>query len=452
MIIRGGEGSLNTGNLGYFHGDGPDPVKTFQEEVKTRKAERQDFYNAQREQAESLNELLKGTKGSDFKYMQDSIVGVRDEIRDLFQSAGFRGYNTPEFQSKLFELKDKLNSVRNGIDTFSNQVAEAQQYKAGPFVVRGEVDNYIRSQAQLPPNQRDNNLLNTIQNDPKFFNPFAYVSTALGGAKSATALLDRSNKDLYMGVEVSYNPLLYRQEGNQVVFDPDDSLVDQLLSSPQFRTQMMNMLPPEMSERVVQNGDSDVVGGTLREVTMDYLKSVAERQFSPSEKEAYNKAKYVYKPTAADKKEMNDKEEAQALIQNMSVDPIGAVKALSVGEGETGYHGFAPIEDSEGNTIGYSVKFRYKNPNKLKAMKAPFVEAEEEFIINGDPAAALNMLMKAKAYTESKKALDTPIKKSPKQAIVSDGSDVGSWQKTNEYKVGDSIYFFDNNTGKWSKR
>lgn len=46
-----------------------------------------------------------------------------------------------------------------------------------------------------------------------------------------------------------------------------------------------------------------------------------------------------------------------------------------------------------------------------------------------------------------------PAKQTPKvKTVTSDGTDVAKWKTTNEYKVGDKIYFYDNNEGKWKKK
>lgn len=423
QVIRGGEAGISPSN--YVYDSGIDPLKTLSKELKERKQERKDFYQAQVDEISSLNDYLKGAQGKDFTHMQNSILGVRDEIKKLFKTSNPRNYNSPDFQTKLFQLKDKLASVKNGIDTFQNQSAQALQYSGTtPFAVRGEINNYIKQQSELAPEERDQNLLNTIQNDPKFFNPYAYASSSLSTAKPAKALFtkdDLGDKDLINVVEQSYNPLLYKQVGNTIKFEPDEQFVDQLLQDNRFKTQMMNMLPPEVSKSVADNGNSDLIGEELRDQTKEYLRAVAEKQFSPSEKLVANKLKPRPKsPTVAERKELNQKQEAAALLDNIQVDPYEAVRSLAVGENETGYHSFAPVRDEAGNVIGIEAKFRSKRKGNGR-----FQDTIEQFPIV-DFASALNFINKTKYYTKAKQALDEKITQ-PSQTTPVKGSSGIDW-------------------------
>jgi hypothetical protein len=294
--------------------------KEFVDMVKERYNQTDDLYDLQNAELKNLDQALEGAKGQDYLYLQKSVVEARDKIKDLFKGKRIKDTKTPEFQSQLYSTKQDLFKIKNANDTFYDQAKQANDIVTNdPSMKKKEWKDYLNKQLQLPPNQRDADLVNKVGTDPLFFNPYDYSSAILKNLGKADEQIEKETKDLILNYDATYRPDLGKfNDKGEFEFQPSDQLIDKILSSDKrFANAMAGMLPAEQANKLIDDGNSTALNDAIKEQTKSYLKTV--HGFGPELKQTGKTVKTwnYYKPNSSQVKDQKIDDEVKAIQQNL---------------------------------------------------------------------------------------------------------------------------------------
>lgn len=280
-----------------------------------------DLYDLQNEQANQVNSVLQGTKGKDYEYLQHAIVDYRDQLKNAYKGKKLKDTRSPEFQTGIYNIKQDLLNKRNAIDTFHGQAQQADAIaKNSPSIKRDEWNRYLNEQTQLPPDQRDPDLVSKINTDPLFFDPHDHVVSILDKEKQMDEQIQKETKDLILNYDAKYRPALGKFNNGEFVYEPSDDLVNRLLKSdPRFKNAMVGMLDTQKAEAALDKGKTTVFNKSVEAQTKEYLKAVAQQGFGPDLKQTGKTVKswQYYKPSASDKKDQKEEQETQVIQQRL---------------------------------------------------------------------------------------------------------------------------------------
>lgn len=111
-------------------------------------------------------------------------------------------------------------------------------------------------------------------------------------------------------------------------------------------------------------------------------------------------------------------------------------------------------------TVWFSSNFK-DAPTGIQRMKEAakkYGDVNKEGIVNPTQTRSVgfvptqNVSVKKTYEPETTTAEGIPVGRKAPKAIVSDGKNLNSWVKTNQYQVGGNIYYYDNNTQQWQKK
>lgn len=294
--------------------------RDFIEQREKQYKETNDLYDLQAEQANELNAVLEGTSGKDYEYLQKSIITSRDRLKSLYKGRRLKDTRTPEFQTEAYNIMQDLRNKRNAIDTFHSQVKRANDIAMNSTSIkRGNWQQYLEAQMQLPPDQRDQNLVNTINTNSDFFNAFDHAAGYIAAEDKKEAFYDRETDDFIVNYQADYSPSLGRikegEGGGEFTFDPSNAFIDKLLRSDRrFYNAMAGMLPAEQADALIKAGHTATTfPQAVRDQTKEFIKAV--RGFEPTRKQLSSKMKPTIRASVADKKILKEQEELR-IIQN----------------------------------------------------------------------------------------------------------------------------------------
>lgn len=355
--------------------------------MKSRYKESDDLYDLQNQQASEVDSLLENTTGKDFLYMQDSIVKYRDDLKNLYKSAAStKDVKSPEFQTKLFQIRSELNKKANSINTFYSQVKEADKFASTtPSVKKNEWNAFLRQQLELPPDQRDANVLKTIQSDPLFFNPYDYAASVLKELPEADHFYTEDDGQQLINFEAKYRPDLghFDTRGN-FKFEPSDYAIEKVLTeNTHFKNTMAGLLPAAEANELIGEGNHGTYTDALKDVTKKYLQQV--HGFEPNRIQKSSKMKHV-ESSASEKKELAEKQEALAIQQNLQNGHADALEDYKVGSWNKFDINYA--EDGQVEIAAHYTDDKEDRPSKKNKIEYIYVNPDDE----GSVRQALNKL------------------------------------------------------------
>ena len=387
----------------------------FIEHAKNRYKETSDLYDIQMDEMKNLDSVLDGAKGQDYLYLQKSVVEARDRVKELFKGRTPKEFRTPEFQTELYNIKRDLSKKKNSIDTFYSQIQNSQELSNSPSIRKKEWHDYILSQVSLPPDQRDPDIVQRLQTDPLFFNPYDYTVTILETLGKADKQIQRETDDLILNYDATYRPDLgsYNEKG-EFEFAPSEDLVKRILSSDKrFFNAMVGMLPAEQANKLVNEGNTSMLNEAVLQQTREYLKTV--HGFGPDEKQTGKTVKswQYYKPTASQTKQTELTEEINAIQQRLL-------------NGDT-----RAFDDYLSADFWQSFDYEYDNDGKITAVVATHIDQDApkwkknavktEYVAvdPNDPGSVKQALNRIKYFAgkDKKQVTADPLKKPIQSAL-----------------------------------
>lgn len=376
-IIRHGLANVKfTAPEGSHYADAAgDVYRHLKEKREKEYKETNDLYDLQAKQANEFDSALQGTQGKDYESLQTSIVGYRDEIKELYKGKTLKETKTPEFQRKLYDIRQGLATQKNVINTFHGQVKEANdQAKNSRSINQKEWSGFINTQMQLPPEQREKDLVKKLNTDPLFFSSNDYTASILESEKTMDEQFERETKDLILNYDGTYRPSLGQYKNGEFIYNPSDELVDKLLKGDKrFSNQMIGMLPPEAAEEMIGAGMTRSVNQAVRNVTKEYIIAIAKQGYgAPNEKPVGKTVKTwnYYRPTTAEDKDNKENQEINVIQQRLNnADP----STFNDYKGELWKKFNLHYNDETGEVIGVEAT-REVEDEWVKGLKRPKVE------------------------------------------------------------------------------
>lgn len=363
-----------------------------QQEKKYKETE--DLYDLQNQEAQQLNEVLEGTSGKDYQYLQESIVNARNELKELYKGKRAKETKTPEFQGKLYDIRQSLLNKRNGIDTFHQQAKQATDIAMNtPSIKKREWNEYLMKQAELPPDMRDKNLIAKINTDPLFFNPYDYTSNIIGKLGKSDEQVEVENEDTILNYDVTYRPDLgaIDKKTGQFKFAPSDTLIDQLFAQdPRFYNAMAGMIPAEEAKKYIDEGNSTDFHKTVREQAKKYIEAV--KGFGPEFKQTGKTTKTwkYYKPSAADTKAKKEDEEVMAIQQRLLNKDARSFNDY-IGDF---WRAFDYEYDGDDNIVGVIATYQEKHPR----VKGKMIDKHEFIDVDPDDSGSVKQALNRIKY------------------------------------------------------
>jgi hypothetical protein len=276
----------------------------------------EDLYDLQANQANEFNSVLQGTSGKDYEYLQKSIVDSRDRLKYLYKGKKLKDTRTPEFQSEVYNIKQDLANKRNSIDSFHGQVKQANELaKNRTSIKKKEWEDYIYAQMQLPPDQRDKDLVNKINTDPLFYSAANYGDAFLAKEKTKEVHFLRETDDLITNYEATYRERLGSYKDGVYTPNMSDALVSEALQDRQFYNAMAGMLPPEQANALIGQGLNKEFDAAVHQQAKKFLTAI--QGYDPDEKQLSSKMKYQPRPTASDKKNLEEERQLGIIQQKL---------------------------------------------------------------------------------------------------------------------------------------
>jgi len=224
--------------------------------IEKKYQETTDFYDIQKKEADDLNNLLEGLDGRDYEEMMNEIVTTRDEFAQMFKGKKLKDYNTPEFQSMLFQKKKRLGDLLNTINTSKNNYKSILEYaEKTPFTKRDAVKKFIEEEANKSPLERTRNPVEHIQNDPQFFNGDEYLFSKIKefGTDQDAELQDTG--DGIQQVITSWAKGLFDKNGN--IIADDDTILALHRANPKLRNFVKNTMRTPENNRLAEGQGFD---------------------------------------------------------------------------------------------------------------------------------------------------------------------------------------------------
>jgi hypothetical protein len=332
----------------------------FIDHVKNKYKETNDLYDIQNDELKSLDSVLEGAKGQDYLYLQKSVIESRDKIKSLFKGKKLKETRTPEFQTELYNTKRDLDKKRRSIDTFYDQAKSATESAFNtPSIKKKEWQEYLNQQVQLPPDQRDLDLVGKVNTDPLFFNPYDHTTSILQTLGKADEQVEKETKDLILNYDATYRPDLGKFNSNgEFEFSPSDQLIDKIISSDKrFANAMAGMLPAEQANKLIAEGNTTALNDAIRTQTKEYLKTV--QGFGPEFKQTGKTVKSwnYYKPSASETTKKKIDEEVLAIQKNLQ-------------------NGFAESFDDYRGDHWNGFDFEYDGDGKISAVIGTYVDQD----------------------------------------------------------------------------
>lgn len=414
-IIRHGLANVKfTAPEGSHYAEGFGKLAEYQEK---KYKETNDLYDLQKEQADQLNSALEGTSGKDYEYLQQSIVEKRDKIKELYKGKTLKETRTPEFHAELYNIFQDLGNKKNSISTFHKEANEANKIAANtPSIKKKEWQEYINAQMQLPPDQRDKDLINKINTDPGLFSSYNYGDMIVSAEKQADIQIERENEtgDLILSYDGKYRPSLGAfNDKKEFVYSASDDVVDRALKGDKrFYNQMAGMLPPEQSQALLWAGQDFEFNKAVKDQAKKFLGAISQQQGYGSDLGKPTKTVKWWehqRPTATDKKFLQEENELKVIQQRL------------LGNDERAFNDFLSKDfwrnfdyeyDGDGNIV--AINGTYKTKNKTGRKEIEVVERIE--VDPQDPGSVKQAINRIKAAeNKNKKGITvTPLEKEDK--------------------------------------
>jgi hypothetical protein len=377
------------------------------EQERTYK-ETEDLYDIQKRETDSLNDGLKGLSGQDQLYYQQSIIEERDKLASIYKNIHSKGdYRSPEVQAELYALKTRLSDKRNAIDTFHQQAQAVNGFlKDNASTKTGEVTSYLNAQMQLPPDKRDKDLLEKVQNDPLFFNAYDYAASVIKKREKSNKEIQKETKDLILNYDAEFTPDLeeYDATTGEFKFNPSDSIVDGLLSDRRFYNSMKGMIPADKAKKLVDSGNDGLLEDAIKDQAKEYLKTVKGHEAKLTQKAKTVKSWNYYKPTSTDAKKQSEEQEVAAIQQRLNNSDIRAFDDYL----GTHWKNFQYEFDDEGKPVAIIAEYEGDHPSRKgkKIAKKQIIDINPEDV--GSVAQALNIIKRFN-YTDKDNVSAKPL-------------------------------------------
>lgn len=340
-------------------------IGTITKAISDRYQETEDFYDIQKKEQESLSKALDGLDGSDYEYTMKKVVESRDKLAEVFKGKKLKDYNSPEFQKQLFDIKKELSLVANSSSSTKNGLVKSKDLvKTIPHYKQDAANQWIASQTQLPPDQREQDPVGFLMSDPQFRNPADFViSWAKKQGEESSPVIRKTGNVVYDSAVTNYRSV-YDKEGKSVL--SDESVEQMFMEQPWFFTSMQNMAnDPRENKMIVGSGHTSLEREDVVAFTKQYISEIEALKNRENAKGSTFKMESA-KPTAVQQKEESEKN-AIADFQKrlLSGDTNPAQEFLSAA-GDRGWAGFETVKDQSGRVVQIKTKARQYNPRKKK--------------------------------------------------------------------------------------
>lgn len=366
--------------------------------------ETNDLYDLQAEQANELNAALEGTSGKDYEYLQRSIVESRDRLKALYKGKTLKETRTPEFQAELYNIRQGLGDKKNSINTFYGQIKAANDIAANsPSIKKKEWQEYIDAQIQLPPDQRDRNLINKINTDPLFFSAYNQAAFMAEAEKQADIQIERENEsgDLILTYDGKTRPSLGSfDEKKNFVYNPSDEFVDRVLrSDKRFYNAMAGMLPPEQANALLGAGQDLEFNKAVREQAKKFITTVAQQQGYGSDLGKPTRTTKWWehqRPTASDKNLQKEEQELKVIQDRLLANDERAFNDFI---SKDFWRNFDYEYDGDGNIVAVVGTYKTKDKRGRKEILVPErIEVDPQ-----DPGSVKQAINRIKAFENKNK-------------------------------------------------
>jgi hypothetical protein len=386
-------------------------VQNYVENADKRYKESTDFYDIQKQETDDLTKFADGLEGEDYKRMMEEVVTSRDKFAKIFKGKKLRDYNNPEFQAMLFEEKKKLAKVKNGVETYKAQLPEAYKYiESTPSVKKQEAYDYVKKQGQLPPSERDPDVMSTLRTDPLFFNAYDFADSAIKGMGGMSkSIIQTETPETIIVTEKQYNPEIGAFENGKFKFNPSERVISTLLGNNNFRNTMLGMLPADVVKKAVDSGNTGTINEMVKDETKKYLQTIRSQQPSDLNVNVKNKLRET-KPTATETKEQKDNQAVDYLGQRLVKGNDDSLNEFITATGSSGWAGFDYVKDENGSIIQVLPQVRQYNTRRKRIE----VVAGDPINVNpNDPASVRQLYQIVK--NNANKSDDATIKGVPKK-------------------------------------
>jgi hypothetical protein len=338
--------------------------------IEKKYQETTDFYDIQKKEADDLNALLDGLDGRDYEEMMKEIVTTRDEFAQMFKGKKLKDYNTPEFQSMLFQKKKRLGDLLNVINTSKNNYKSIMEYaEKTPYSKRGAIRKFVEDEATKSPLERMRNPLQHIQSDPQFYNGDEFLSTFVSKLGTDQDSEIRDTPDATEQIITSWAKGIYDKAGN--VIADDATILAMHEADPRFRSWVKNMMrTPENNKLAEDNGFDYTSERQLIDDTKALLNMLPYGKPARTVNKSF-KGQTTQKASEGDKKEAARKESIanwqKELLQGGSAkDWMSRTDAKEGNLAE-----LVPIKDSKGRTVAFDEYVWTKRGTRIVKSKEP---------------------------------------------------------------------------------
>jgi hypothetical protein len=373
---------------GYNWGTGVDPNQTsdgikehFDRERLEKKSAYEKYTNEINTQAKGVGEVA----SADQKGMLDLIIANRDA---LAKAGKEDGYNSLAYNKLLAKIKADQEAYKKASTDWSSVMANAYKVNAtAPNVNQVEGAAAIEAEGKKHPTERDLNIVNRLQTDPKIFNFNGFVHDNLLAlstpvTSSYTTTDDNgttTHKDTYRKGIADYDELTKQTRPNV-----SDDIARQIYNKNPLAADFFIDSHTDKAELQAKEGYTGIADAHRMDLFKSYLNSVAPHEKSSEIKfDEKNKGWQPYVLTGAGQKETLKNQSIQNLANELKVGKIDNVAAKIM------------LKDKDVKTVAFNkdgdieIKMKRGKPRVIKVDKDnPFNTASTIYDLTGEAAVA----------------------------------------------------------------